>query len=178
MNFIIREADAADYTGVCRLVEEVHQLHVKKRPDVYRNVEAPLEKAEFEAFLHTEDAKIFVVEENENGELLAYGQVEIMPTKNPIYIPKKYAYIHSFCVKSGCKRRESESSCFRRLSITQRNSGPIPYSCTCGNSIGTPSAFTKRWGWQRGTGVWNFIYSLAKGGSLAQAPGCLPDGKE
>lgn len=104
MNYEIREANNHDYTGIAQLTMEVYNLHLKNRPDVYLEIENPLSKEFFNDLLNSNTTKIFIVENTDNKLLVAYSILQIMNTKNPIYIPKKYIYIDDFCVKSNLKR--------------------------------------------------------------------------
>ncbi|OPJ62937.1 GNAT family N-acetyltransferase [Clostridium oryzae] len=101
MNLRIREANLNDYDNVCALTLEVHKLHLKNRPDVYRDVDTPFKKDYYCELLTDKDAKIFVVENSESNELVAYSIIKILPTANvPVILPQKFAYIDDFCVKS------------------------------------------------------------------------------
>ena len=101
MNLKIREGIAKDYIDIRNLVIEVHNLHVKNRPDVYLDVDNPFEKERFEDLLNDNTSKLFVVEDVDSGELVAYSIVQIMTSRNiSILKPSKFAYIDDFCVKS------------------------------------------------------------------------------
>lgn len=104
MEFKIRKAISTDYIEVCKLVCEVHKLHLKNRPDVYLKVDNPFEKKQFEEALDSSTTKIFVVENCENKEIVAYSIIQIMNIQNPICVQKKFIYIDDFCVKSTFKR--------------------------------------------------------------------------
>ena len=104
MNLKIREAISDDYTEVCKLIVEVHKLHLKSRPNVYLDINNPLEKEYFDGLLSSGNTKLFIVENDDNKELVAYSIIQIMNTKNPIYIPRTFAYIDDFCIKSKFKR--------------------------------------------------------------------------
>ena len=51
MNLKVREAISNDYNEVSKLTIEVHKLHFKSRPDVYLNINNPLEKEHFDDLL-------------------------------------------------------------------------------------------------------------------------------
>lgn len=105
MNLKIREATINDYVDINSLVIEVHNLHVKNRPDVFVAVDNPLLKSQYEDLLSREDTKIFVVENIDNTELVAYSIVQIMATPVlPIVVSSKFAHIDNFCIKASCKR--------------------------------------------------------------------------
>lgn len=104
MNLKVREAIANDYIDICSLVVEVHNLHVKNRPDVYLEVESPFLKEQFEELINSNSTKLFVVENTDNKDLIAYCIVNIMTTPClPILIQNRFAYIDDFCVKDSYK---------------------------------------------------------------------------
>lgn len=101
MNLKIRKAVINDYIDIRSLVIEVHNLHVKNRPDLYLEVDNPFLKDRFEYLLNSDNTKLFVVENTHSKELVAYSIVQIMTSRAiPILIPSKFAYIDDFCVKS------------------------------------------------------------------------------
>lgn len=104
MNFMIREAIEKDYEELNRLVKEVHNLHVKNRPDVYLNSDTPLEYSYFKKLMKDENSKIIVVEDEKNKKLLGYSIVNIMNSK-AISIVKdtKYLYIDDIMIESSKK---------------------------------------------------------------------------
>lgn len=105
MNFKIREAIIDDYNSICNLTLEVHKLHLKNRPDVYLNVDTPLQMEYYKELLNSSDAKVFVVEDIDTKEITANAVVKIMKTQNlPIFVQKKLAFIDEFCVKSNYRR--------------------------------------------------------------------------
>ena len=112
----IREAIANDYIDIKNLVVEVHNLHVKNRPDVYLAVDNPLLKERFENLLNSNNTKIFVVEDSDSEELLAYSIVQIMTQRNiHLLIPCKFTYIDDFCVKSNYNKNGIGKSLFKYI---------------------------------------------------------------
>ncbi|PAB57392.1 GNAT family N-acetyltransferase [Anaeromicrobium sediminis] len=105
MNLKLREAISNDYIDISNLSIEVHNLHLKNRPDVYMDVNNPLLKEYFDDLLNTNNTKLFVVENTDNKELVAYSIIKIMTTQSvPILKPRKFAFIDNFCVKSNYKK--------------------------------------------------------------------------
>ena len=101
MKLKVRQVVANDYIKINNLVAEVHNLHVKNRPDVYADVDTPLMREYFDDLLNASDTKLFVVEDTCNKELVAYSIVEIMtPRSIQRLITSRFAYIDDFCVKS------------------------------------------------------------------------------
>lgn len=106
MNLKIREAIGNDYTDISSLVVEVHNLHVKNRPDVYLGVDNLFPKERFEDLLNSDNIRLFVVEDTDSKELVAYSIIEIMAPRNiSILIQSKYAYIDDFCVKHNYQKK-------------------------------------------------------------------------
>ncbi|WP_026487432.1 GNAT family N-acetyltransferase [Caldanaerobius polysaccharolyticus] len=106
MNLVIREAISDDYYDINNLAREVHKLHVKNRPDVFMDMDNPLLKEHFDDLLHTDNAKLFVVENTNNKELVAYSMIKIMVTQSiPVLVPKRFAFIDEFCVKSSYRNK-------------------------------------------------------------------------
>lgn len=105
MNLKVREGIVNDYDDIRNLVVEVHNLHVKSRPDVYLDVDNPFTKEQFQDLLNSNNIKLFVVENENNKDLLAYCIIKIMSTPLlPMLIQSKFAYIDDFCVKNSYKR--------------------------------------------------------------------------
>lgn len=115
MNLKIREANNNDYVEVFNLALEVYKLHLKGRPDVYLEIDNPLTKEYFSDLLNSNTSKIFVVENIDNKKLTAYSILQIITTKNPIYIPKTFIYIDDFCVGSNFKRNGIGKMMFNHL---------------------------------------------------------------
>lgn len=97
MNVTIRFAEEKDYESVALLVREVHELHVKNRPDIYENLTAPLSKKEFIKYLKTPDIEIFVAENA--GKITAYSILQFRHSVSLAVVKSRYyCYIDDFCV--------------------------------------------------------------------------------
>ena len=124
MSFTIREANSNDYIGVNALVKEVHELHVKNRPDVYVKVDTPLLIQQFNELMEDVNIKLFVVQDNENSNLAAYAIVKIINTQSlHIVVPQRFAYIDDFCVKSNYKGKGLGKLLFQHLSNYAKEAG-------------------------------------------------------
>lgn len=106
MDFNIREAIISDYNDIRELVIEIHNLHVKNRPDIYQNVDNPFEYERFIELLNTYNSKLFIVEDIANKKIIAYSIVQIINRINiRLLVPSKYIYIDDFCVKASRHKR-------------------------------------------------------------------------
>lgn len=149
MNLRVREATENDYIDISNLVREVHKLHVKNRPDIYLEVDNPLLKDRFEDLLNSNNAKLFVVEDIYNNELIAYSIVQIMHQRNiQLLVPYKFVYIDDFCVKPNHQKTgigkllfnhivdyaKSEGASSIQLTVSEFNKNAIKFYETLGMS--------------------------------------------
>lgn len=106
MRLIIREAIKSDFINIKAMVIEVHKLHVENRPDVYLDIDKPLDERDFYELVNSNYRKVFVVEDTITRELLAYSIVRIILNDNSkILVHKKVVFIDEFCVKSNFRRQ-------------------------------------------------------------------------
>ncbi|APO43568.1 hypothetical protein BS614_05775 [Paenibacillus xylanexedens] len=95
----IRKAEMRDYSGVSLLKDELHQMHVEARPDLYRALETRMEKKEFIELLETDKRYLYVAESSETGLILGYGSVQLSVIQdNPLMVDRKMLYIHELVV--------------------------------------------------------------------------------
>jgi len=131
MNLKIRDAIANDYISIRNLVVEVHNLHVKNRPDIYLKVDNPFLKEQFEDLLNSNNTKLFLVEDTDSKELVAYSIVQIMTPRNiQILIPSKFAYIDDFCVKSTHQKNGIGRLLFKYIVAYAKTEGALSIQLT------------------------------------------------
>ncbi|GAA0118214.1 N-acetyltransferase family protein [Clostridium perfringens] len=105
MKYKVRFADTEDYKVINEIIREVHDLHVKNRPDVYNETDKPLSEEEFKEILGDDRYKVFLVQERESKEVVAFSLIQIIGTRNiPILTPVKTALIDTFCVKENYRK--------------------------------------------------------------------------
>lgn len=149
MNLKVREAISNDYIDISNLTIEIHNLHLKNRPDIYKDVNNPLLKDYFDELLNTNNTKLFVFENTENNELVAYCIVKIMTTQSiPVLIQRRFAFVDDFCVKSSYKKNgigrllfqhivdyaKSEGASSLQLVVSEFNKDAIKFYETIGMS--------------------------------------------
>jgi ribosomal protein S18 acetylase RimI-like enzyme len=116
MDLHVRDAVTSDYNEINNLVSEVHSLHVKNRPDVYIDVEPPMLEKDFNDLIYSSDTKIFVVEDVNSKEILAYSIIKVVaPRSIRIIVPIKAVYIEDFCVKSSRQKSGVGKSLFKHI---------------------------------------------------------------
>ncbi|MGG4398608.1 GNAT family N-acetyltransferase [Paenibacillus amylolyticus] len=95
----IRKAEMRDYSGVSLLMDELHQMHVEARPDLYRASETRMEKKEFIELLETDKRYLYVAESSETGLILGYGSAQLSVIQdNALMLDRKMLYIHELVV--------------------------------------------------------------------------------
>lgn len=98
-NVNIRKAELRDYSGVSLLMDELHQMHVEARPDLYRVLETRMEEKEFTELLETDKRYLYVAESLETGLILGYGSAQLSVIQdNPLMVDRKMLYIHELVV--------------------------------------------------------------------------------
>lgn len=106
MNTIMRNAKFSDFNDVNNLMLELHNLHVKNRNDIFKATDSPMKEEYFKDLLNNKDAKLFVIENLENSEIVGYSNLKLMNTPNiDIVVKSKYIYIDDFCIKQAYKRK-------------------------------------------------------------------------
>lgn len=97
----IRKAAASDYPGVSLLMDELHQMHVEARPDVYRALQPRMEKQEFVALLETDKRYLYVAESVSKGDILGYGSAQLSLIQGvELLLDRKMLYINELVVGS------------------------------------------------------------------------------
>ncbi|MBE7683367.1 GNAT family N-acetyltransferase [Paenibacillus sp. P13VS] len=97
----IRKAVASDYPGVSLLMDELHQMHVEARPDVYRALQPRMEKQEFICLLETDKRYLYVAESVSTGDILGYGSAQLTLIQGvELLLDRKMLYINELVVGS------------------------------------------------------------------------------
>lgn len=97
----IRRAVMGDYTGVSALMDELHQLHVEARPDVYRELQTRMSEKEYEQLMETEHRYLYVAELPDQGEIVGYASAQLNVIQNvDLLKDRKMLYINEIIVGS------------------------------------------------------------------------------
>jgi GNAT superfamily N-acetyltransferase len=103
MEFIIREANQADYAGLCAIFAEVHALHLEALPHIFREPDGPALSAEFvDETIADQRAALFVAEREGQIIGLVYLSQDEAPNQ-PILMPRRYVSIHTLAVRKDCR---------------------------------------------------------------------------
>lgn len=97
----IRPIRPDDYEAVHRLMAQVHALHAKNRPDVYRLAEV-LPREDFERLLA--DERLFTLAAAEGGAVVGFCVVRLrQPSEDPALQRRVVAYMEDLCVDENCR---------------------------------------------------------------------------
>ena len=106
MQTIIKKATLKDYDEISKLVKEIHDLHVKNRPDFFRDVDNPFLKEEFESLIIDSTISFLIVEDIITYTICGYAIIKLMQTPVlPIVVQKSFIYIEDFCILKEYKRQ-------------------------------------------------------------------------
>lgn len=70
MMYKVREANLQDYEKLMPIHKEVHDLHVKGRPDKYHSTPNTLDLNYFKSLVEDDHSKVYIVESNEKNYCL------------------------------------------------------------------------------------------------------------
>lgn len=105
---IIRNIELEDFEKVNLVMREVHALHVKKRPDLYKDVDEPYPRDQFISDIQNENMITVLAEEN--NEILGICMVSFR--EQTCMVKKRTAYMDVLCVSEPYRRRGIGTSLF------------------------------------------------------------------
>lgn len=99
----IRPLEAGDYNAAAALYEQVHQLHVHNRPDLYRGTYA-LTQAEFDE-MRLGEGQLGLAAEMD-GQVVGLCAATLKETAaSPILVHNRIAYVDVISVAETCRRQ-------------------------------------------------------------------------
>lgn len=98
----IELAKKEELKEINKIAKQVHDLHVKWRPDIFKEVEEPISKEMFEEMLLNKE--IYVVKEE--GKIVAYANIKIKEANNrPGYYDRKILNLEAIGVDKQYRNR-------------------------------------------------------------------------
>lgn len=94
MNLLIEIPKIEDYEQVNKLAKQVHELHVKWRPDLFLNVDKVISKENFEELIQNKE--IFIAKKE--CKIVGYVTFNIQEKNNPSMRYRKQINIEAICV--------------------------------------------------------------------------------
>jgi shikimate dehydrogenase len=100
----IREAGMQDYDGLCKLIEQVDELHRDNRPEIFRKPNGLARDSNYILRLIEDEAVgLFVAEFN--GRLVGFVIAAIHEAGAiPIHVPRRYVVVDNLAVDTDARR--------------------------------------------------------------------------
>jgi len=97
----IRNAQLADYLGVSTLLDQLHELHVQARPDIYKPLHPRLGEKEYTDWLGKDDRYLYVAEHVEAGKIVGFSSAQLSIIQDhSLFADRRMLYLHELVVDS------------------------------------------------------------------------------
>ncbi|MCM3135102.1 GNAT family N-acetyltransferase [Paenibacillus polysaccharolyticus] len=97
----IRKAQLADYPGVSTLLDQLHELHVQARPDIYKPLHPRLGEKEYADWLAKDDRYLYVAEHVEAGKIVGFSSAQLSIIQDhSLFADRRMLYLHELVVDS------------------------------------------------------------------------------
>lgn len=115
----IRDMESKDYPEIDRLMKELHELHVKGRPDLYTELEHPYSREEFEKIVSDPEIIAILAEEKSVVIGLCIGTLR----KKSGMVEMKTMYIEDLIVDRNFREKGIASQLYEEMEERGRNTG-------------------------------------------------------
>ena len=115
----IRDMESKDYPEIDRLMKELHELHVKARPDLYTELEHPYSREEFEKIVSDPEIIAILAEEKSVVIGLCIGTLR----KKSGMVEMKTMYIEDLIVDRNFRGKGIASQLYEEMEERGRNTG-------------------------------------------------------
>ena len=115
----IRDMESKDYPEIDRLMKELHELHVKGRPDLYTELEHPYSREEFEKIVSDPEIIAILAEEKSVVIGLCIGTLR----KKSGMVEMKTMYIEDLIVDRNFRGKGIASQLYEEMEERGRNAG-------------------------------------------------------
>lgn len=115
----IRDMESKDYPEIDRLMKELHELHVKGRPDLYTELEHPYSREEFEKIVSDPEIIAILAEEKSVIIGLCIGTLR----KKSGMVEMKTMYIEDLIVDRNFRGKGIASQLYEEMEERGRNTG-------------------------------------------------------
>lgn len=115
----IRDMESKDYPEIDRLMKELHELHVKGRPDLYTELEHPYSREEFEKIVSDPEIIAILAEEKSVIIGLCIGTLR----KKSGMVEMRTMYIEDLIVDRNFRGKGIASQLYEEMEERGRNTG-------------------------------------------------------
>ena len=99
---MVRKATIADIDQTAEIFLQLHEIHVKAKPDSFRTVPIDFFRGRLQWYIEEENAELLV--SNEDG-INAFAAVKILDVNSEEKFPRRLCYIDCFAVDEHCRRQ-------------------------------------------------------------------------
>ena len=99
---MIRKAASADIEQAADIFRQLHDFHVKEKPDSFRPVPMEFFRGRLEWYVNEENAEVIV---SDDGGINAFAAVKILDVSSEEKMPRKLCYVDCFAVDERCQRQ-------------------------------------------------------------------------
>lgn len=97
----IRRAQLADYPGVSMLLDQLHEMHVQARPDIYKPLQPRLVKKEYAEWIVMDQRYLYVAEHAETGKIVGFSSAQLSIIQDQsLFTDRRMFYLHEIVVDS------------------------------------------------------------------------------
>ncbi len=112
-----------DYPSFDHLMQQLHQIHVEGRPDLYLPVEHPYSHAEYLRMLTNENPRTIAVCAEEKGHIVGICTATLRPKSGMVNLPT--AYLNELVVDSAYQHMGIAKILFQEIQRLCKESGAV-----------------------------------------------------
>ncbi len=114
----VRTMEDRDYNDVVRLMNQLHNIHVYARPDIYKD-DLDFSNEFFLDLINDESKLTLLIEEG--SEVMAIAYITIR--ENKVDVDKKIGFIEAVCVDEKFRGRGVGKECINQMEILAKGKG-------------------------------------------------------
>ena len=99
---MLRKATNADIEKTAEIFLQLHDFHVKERPDSFRPVPTGFFRGRLEWYVREDNAEVLVSDE---GGINAFAAVKLLNVEAEEKLPRRLCYVDCFAVDERCRRQ-------------------------------------------------------------------------
>ena len=99
---MLRKATLNDIAQTAEIFRQLHELHVKAKPDSFRTVPIGFFRDRLEWYVREEDTEVLVSDE---GGVNAFAAVRMYNVEAEEKFPRRLCYVDCFAVEENCRRQ-------------------------------------------------------------------------
>ena len=99
---MLRKATLNDIEQTAKISLQLHDLHVKAKPDSFRTVPIQFFQEKLERYVNEENTAVLV---SDDGGINGFAAVKLLDVESEEKFPRRLCYIDCFAVDENCRRQ-------------------------------------------------------------------------